>query len=184
MGNSAVSQPQVPQVRVRFRNLGPKAVPQPVTAVSRVFAVLSVHCQPKSRSVNINTGIKLSLLEAIQTCVYFFWVLIDSFKKIKCLFLVPKPAIWKFLMKFARRLRAVSSRAPEAASSPGARISRNITCAATVTRKAQESRLNKENADIVSQEIEEAKKIKRDTTARLKELNAKKVKMTKAKSKI
>src|ERR1700678_3719717 len=49
-GNSAVSQPQVPQVWVRFRNSGPVAVPQPVTAVSRVFAVLSVHCQPKSRS--------------------------------------------------------------------------------------------------------------------------------------
>src|ERR1700679_88589 len=51
MGNSAVSQPRVPQVRVRFWNSGPEAVPQPVTAVSRVFAVLSVHCQPKSRSV-------------------------------------------------------------------------------------------------------------------------------------
>src|ERR1700679_3676409 len=50
-GNSAVSQPRVAQVRVRFRNSGPEAVPQPVTAVSRVFAVLSVHCQPKSRSV-------------------------------------------------------------------------------------------------------------------------------------
>ena len=50
-GNSAVSQPRVAQVRVRFRNLGPEAVPQPVTAVSRVFTVLSVHCQPKSRSV-------------------------------------------------------------------------------------------------------------------------------------
>src|SRR6202522_3426263 len=50
-GNSAVSQPQVPQVRVRFWNSGPEAVPQPVTAVSWVFAVLSVHCQPKSRSV-------------------------------------------------------------------------------------------------------------------------------------
>src|ERR1700678_1832209 len=59
-GNSAVSQQQVPQVRVRFRNLGPEAVPQPVTAVSQVFVVLSVHCRPKSRSVNINTGIKLS----------------------------------------------------------------------------------------------------------------------------
>jgi len=55
-------------------------------------------------------------------------------------------------MKFACHLRAVSSRAPEAASSPGARISRNITPAATVTRKAQESRLNKEDADIVLQE--------------------------------
>ena len=50
-GNSAVSQPQVPRVRVQFRNSGPEAVPQPVTVVSRVFAVLSVHCQPKSRSV-------------------------------------------------------------------------------------------------------------------------------------
>src|ERR1700678_3203807 len=47
-GNSAVSQPRVAQVRVRFWNSGPEAVPQPVTAVSRVFAVLSVHCQPKS----------------------------------------------------------------------------------------------------------------------------------------
>src|ERR1700678_864478 len=52
-GNSAVSQPQVPQVRVWFRNSGPEAVPQPVTAVSRVFVVLSVHCRPKSRSVII-----------------------------------------------------------------------------------------------------------------------------------
>src|ERR1700678_4130748 len=48
-----VSQPQVAQVRVQFWNSGPEAVPQPVTTVSRVFAVLSVHCRPKSRSVII-----------------------------------------------------------------------------------------------------------------------------------
>jgi hypothetical protein len=53
-GNSAVSQPQVPQVRVRFRNLGPEAVPQPVTAVSRVFAVLSVHCQAVPAKVKVS----------------------------------------------------------------------------------------------------------------------------------
>jgi len=46
-----VSQPRVAQVWVRFRNSGPEAVPQPVTVVSRVFAVLSVHCQPKSRAL-------------------------------------------------------------------------------------------------------------------------------------
>src|SRR5882724_3203654 len=39
-GNSAVSQPWVPWVWVRFRNSRPEAVPQPVTAVSRVFTVL------------------------------------------------------------------------------------------------------------------------------------------------
>jgi hypothetical protein len=42
-GNSAVSQPRVPRVRVRFRDSGPEAVPQPVTAVSRVFTVLSCY---------------------------------------------------------------------------------------------------------------------------------------------
>src|ERR1700678_1826959 len=52
-GNSAVSQPRVAQVRVRCRNSGPEAVPQPVTAVSRVFAVLSVHCQSRSVIVTI-----------------------------------------------------------------------------------------------------------------------------------
>ena len=41
MGNSAVSQPQVPQVQVWFRNSGPKAVPQPITTVSWVLMVLS-----------------------------------------------------------------------------------------------------------------------------------------------
>src|ERR1700678_95883 len=52
-GNSVVSQPRVAQVRVRCRNLGPEAVPQPVTAVSWVFAVLSVHCQSRSVIVTI-----------------------------------------------------------------------------------------------------------------------------------
>ena len=34
-----MSQPQVPQVQVRFRNSGPVAVPQPVTAVLSVPSV-------------------------------------------------------------------------------------------------------------------------------------------------
>src|ERR1700678_2665779 len=69
-GNSAVSQPQVPQVRVRFRNSGPVAVPQPVTAVSRVFAVLSVHCQPKSRSVISSYTYQGSILEYSFCSIY------------------------------------------------------------------------------------------------------------------
>src|SRR5271168_4440410 len=63
MGNSAVSQPRVPQVRVRFWNSGPEAVPQPVTAVSRVFAVLSVHCQPKSRSVILSYNLYYNYIQ-------------------------------------------------------------------------------------------------------------------------
>jgi hypothetical protein len=39
-GNTAVSQPRVPRVRVRFRNSRPGVTPRPVTAVSQVFAVL------------------------------------------------------------------------------------------------------------------------------------------------
>src|SRR6202522_1833535 len=49
MGNSAVSQPRVAQVRVQFQNLGPEAISQPVTAVSRVFAVLSVASQSQGQ---------------------------------------------------------------------------------------------------------------------------------------
>ena len=48
-GNSAVSQSRVAQVRVRFQNSGPEAIPQPVTAVSRVFAVLSVASQSQGQ---------------------------------------------------------------------------------------------------------------------------------------
>ena len=55
MGNSVVSQPQVPWIQVQFQNSGPKATLQPVPAVSQVFVVLQAHHQPhKIKSVFFN----------------------------------------------------------------------------------------------------------------------------------
>jgi hypothetical protein len=61
-GNSTVSQPQVPWVRVQFRNSRPKAVLQPVTMVLRVFMVLSAHKVKVSNSYLIYTIILTSFL--------------------------------------------------------------------------------------------------------------------------
>ena len=52
MGNSVVSQPQVPQVQVQFWISGPKATPRPIPTLSQVFVVLKAHHQPNKIKVS------------------------------------------------------------------------------------------------------------------------------------
>lgn len=92
MGNSVVSQPQVPQVQVQFLSSWPETAPQTFTVVSQVFTVLQpctscngqnliswlfkfLLCWPYTNSISIHLSICKYRLQSTTPSMWTFYSL-------------------------------------------------------------------------------------------------------------